>query len=177
MNDPHVVSLRYELVTGAELVFDNPPPIHRETDNFSMTLADGEVEFVMKEHFASKALAKAVVQDFLLSWEIYTKLQTGCAFTFLFKDANIIDRNPPRPGDSVWLSPEPVSGVASVTGTLYMRSNTYPELPSDFEATPDVETLWNRYNGSIQGRETGKGLIGLQTIVHYLGRLPPKRSS
>jgi hypothetical protein len=73
---------------------------------------------------------------------------------FQFEDSHVIDRDPPPPG-----SPK----VVKLSGTVNMTSNLsailhatrrkYPDPPIVFTVTPDVETLWQRYNKYLDGGE------------------------
>jgi hypothetical protein len=109
----------------------------------------------MREHFPAVKEARRVVEDFLRSWEIKTALELGRGeIRFQFEDSHVIDRNPPPPG-----SPK----VVKLSGTVVMTSNLsailhvtrrkYPDPPTVFTVTPDVETLWQRYNNYLDEKE------------------------
>ena len=77
MRDPHVEELSYHIETGDELVFDNPPPLERETGEFRMKLVNGTVTFLMKKHYTSLESAKKVAEEYLENWEIDISLKCG----------------------------------------------------------------------------------------------------
>jgi hypothetical protein len=109
----------------------------------------------MREHYPDVGEARRVVGDFLRSWEIKTALELRRGeMRFQFEDSQVIDRDPPPPG-----SPKivPLSGVANFTGNLtavlHATRRKYPDPPTVFTVTPDVETLWQRYNNYLDGKE------------------------
>jgi len=155
MRDPHVEALYYRLETGQQLAFSNPPPTERETNAFSLRLADGKVEVKMKDHYTTDAEARRVVEPYLRSWEIATTLQHGPGtMTFVFERADVVDRNPPPPGASVAIHIS--SGGLVTTGCsaiTRLSQAKYPDPPDRFVASPDVVTMWQRYEGYWAGRE------------------------
>jgi hypothetical protein len=57
MRDPHVVALHYRLEAGPHLAFRDPPPMEKDTDPFSLRLANGQLRIEMKDHFATAEAA------------------------------------------------------------------------------------------------------------------------
>jgi hypothetical protein len=155
MRDPHVVSLRYRLEPSKNVTFDNPQPVQSEPDECRLRLENGVLTLEMKEHFASADDAKEVVEEFLRAWEIDVALRFGSPeIHFIFEDAEVIDRDPPLPGSSKTLHASAIS-AAAVIGSLTVRvtRREYPEPPTLFRVSRDVETLWQRYQGYVDGRE------------------------
>ncbi len=155
MRDPHVVSLTYRLVPSERLSFANPEPVEDETEAFSVRLADGVVTVDLHEHHDSRLSARHAVEPYLRAWEIQHALWAGSReVRFEFEDAEVIDRDPPKPGEpntgSVELSAEVVLS-GSVEGSTIRGS--YPEPPREFALDPNVETLWERWHGYREGRE------------------------
>ena len=157
MVDPHVVALQYRMDTGEILRFDNPPPVEDETEEFHMRLADGIATFQMKNHYPSEESARAPVDEYLQAWTITAALEHGrSAFQFTFDSAEIIDRSPVelRPGDAV-----AHTGSAQIVSTSALRVSAlvthkeYPQPPSNFRASWEVDALWYRYEQYKQGRE------------------------
>jgi len=92
--------------------------------------------------------------------------------TFIFRRANVVDRDPPPPGSIVTAT---FVGVARATGSATGRVTlkSYPAVPTDFRADPDVLSLWHRYEGYKNGREplAAMAYFCLTTIeVRYGGR-------
>ena len=77
MRDPHVVALRYRVITDEAVAFDNPPPVERETEAFRMRLADGIVTLEMKDHHSSEEAAREHVEPYLGAWEVFVALGLG----------------------------------------------------------------------------------------------------
>jgi len=157
MRDPHVESLRYRLKTSATTTYENPPAVKFIRDEFECHLNDGVLKCRMREHFPTVEEAQRVVEDFLHSWEIKTALELRRgAMKFQFEDSHVIDRNPPPPGSSEFNYVSTSGGLkftGSVTSIHSITLREYPDPPIDFTVTPDVETLWQRYNNYLDGKE------------------------
>lgn len=83
------------------------------------------------------------------------RVRTRCN-EFQFEDSHVIDRNPPPPGSSEFKYVSTSGGVkftGSVTPIHSITLREYPDPPIDFTVTPDVETLWQRYNNYLDGKE------------------------
>jgi hypothetical protein len=109
----------------------------------------------MKDHYSTQEEAVAAAAPFIRAWELDYALQHGRReLWFTFLRSNIIDRTPaPGAVGHVLLAG---AGRVTITGhpvTLLVTRRQYPAPPSDFAASPDVETLWNRYEGHLRGSE------------------------
>jgi hypothetical protein len=155
MRDPHVVSLRYRLETDKTVTFENPPSIERETNEFVAQLENGILTFRMKEHYPSVKAAREVVDKFLRAWELDVALPFGIGeMWFVYEDAHLIDRDPPPPGSPKVVSePVTINMVLELSATDHLIRHKYPEPPERFRISPDVETLWHRYEGYLDGQE------------------------
>lgn len=155
MNDPHVQQLRYRLGTSNGLKFKDPEPISDATDIFDWRLEDAELTLTMKQHFASEAEAKQAVSGFLRNWEMDLNLRHGRdAASFSFIDIVIVDRDPPPPGSPHHLQVRGIESAAVVgTPSISVERHEYPAPPQRLMASPDVETLWTRYQGYRDGHE------------------------
>jgi len=154
MRDPHVVALLYRVETEPTLVFDNPPPVEHQTNDFDVRLAGGVVTVTMHEHHASEESARRDVDQYLRGWEITAGLQFGRPdMRFVFDRAEVIDRAPPKPGTATLHAR--AFGSVTAFGTLTVRASRrqYPEPPADFTLSPDVESMWRRFEGYLRGRE------------------------
>jgi len=151
MRDPHVEWLEYELQTN--LIFDNPPPFRWQGSAFEVTLNNAILRVDMRAHFATVEEARPALEQFLQTWEIDTALTCGQReMTFEFKNARVVDRNPPPPGPAV-TGTGTMAGRASVSAVGKVTRKTYPAVPTNFTAVPDVISLWNRFEGYKAGRE------------------------
>jgi len=156
MNDPHVERLVYRFkVIEPNTSFKNPPAVSYENDVFKATLAENRLVLEMKEHFATEDAAHAAVRPRLRAWEMDAGLRLGAGeFSFDFENAQVIDRKP-DPGSAHVLAAA-VTARATATGSLTVRVERArsPDPPDPtFKITPDVETLWARYEGYRRGRE------------------------
>jgi hypothetical protein len=155
MNDPHVVTLTYALETADTISFDGAEPLRHETTDFELHLADGILVATPKGDFASVTEARNSLDPLLHSWALSAALNSGRSeIWFKYKDAEVIDRHPPPPGTSRVLKAD-FGGVVSAVGNITVKLNRthYPDPPSEFVATPDVESLWHRFEGYRSGRE------------------------
>ncbi|HMH48858.1 MAG TPA: hypothetical protein VK548_01400 [Candidatus Acidoferrum sp.] len=155
MKDPHVESLIYRVETEGTLHFQDPPPLDHQTHAFDLRVDDGRLTMTMKDHYASRDEAREAVKSFLEGWEIDWALRNGGRreIKFVYEKANVVDREPRPPGATVinaetWDMPW-VGGEAHVV----VNVSAYPVPPSAFRIPPDVETLWNRYEGFMKGKE------------------------
>jgi hypothetical protein len=154
MRDPHVEWLEYNFQTT--WIFDNPPPVRWHAPDFEITLHNAVLRADMRAHFAKEEEARAAVEAYLQTWELDIALTYGHReVTFTFKKAHTVDRNPPPPGlilpNAGKLSM--TGGRASVSATGEVIRKTYPAVPNNFIAVPDVITMWNRFEGYKAGRE------------------------
>ncbi|SRR6266511_2300820 len=154
MRDPHVVALYYRLeTTEALLSFENPPPREDETALCTFHLANDRLTCTMKAHYDSVDKARKEVGCLLRAWELADALQRGRReIRFIFQKAQVIDRDPP-PGGQVYSFHK--AATRDVAGRFSLRAMRpeYPAFPQCFTVSPDVETLWYRYEGYVQGRE------------------------
>jgi hypothetical protein len=158
MRDPHVVSLRYLLVTDDTVSFSNPPVVEWLTDAFRLRLENGVAEVGMVEHYASEREARERVDSYLRAYEVHAALsQHGrqeLRFEFDKSGTQVIDRNPPPPGSPQAISVQAVGVVFSVgSPSFHVTRRQYPSPPNQFVLSPDAETLWHRYVGYLNGRE------------------------
>jgi hypothetical protein len=154
MRDPHVVTLRYRVETDETTSYVNPPPLNAVTDTFSLYLADNVLTITMTKHVSSVDLAKTEVEELLRSWELDVALRLGPGeLHFVFDDAEVIDRNPLTDGTRVIELSSAAVAIASMSAKLHVGRSKYPPPPSRFRTSPDVETMWHRYQGYRDGRE------------------------
>jgi hypothetical protein len=156
LNDPHVVSLTYRLEMGKGLTFNNPPRSEHETDHFTVSLENGVLVVSLKDHHPTVKSAQERVGPFLRTWELDNELQYGAnAMRFVYETAEVVDRDPPPPGASgSILAGEGISlSFTEYGAVLSIGLAVYPPPPSTFLASPDVLTLWNRFQGYREGKE------------------------
>lgn len=154
MNDPHVDSLRYCLKTDESLEFADPPPLEGETPTLLLRLEDDILTVRPKAHYASVDEAREAVDPYVTAWEIAEATRRGRRkVRFEYQSAQIVDRAPSPDGNQT------ASHVVSKFDTVRSvsraveRASSYPAPPGTFVASPDVETMWQRYEQYVQGRE------------------------
>src|SRR5262249_16936821 len=71
-----------------------------------------------------------------------------------YETAEIIDRDPEGKNPSCTVMPRVLMvGAAVLNVTVSGTRNAYPDPPDRFRLTPDVDTLWYRYQMFLDGRE------------------------
>jgi hypothetical protein len=168
MNDPHVVRLKYKLVTGDSVSYNSPPPVVFSDPGFDLKLENGILTVDMKEHFTTAGSADERLRPTLRAWEIQVGLFDGRdALKFEFDGSEIVDRNPPPPGSAIAhaVGVSEVLGVSDFQKAQVVR-NQYPNPPTSFKASPLVELLWSRLQQHLDGKEflTGTGFACLTLI-------------
>jgi len=156
MNDPHVVRLKYKLVTGESVSYNSPSPVFFSDPGFDLKLANGILTVDMKEHHATVGSAVERIRPTLRAWEIQAGLfDQRDALRFEFDRPEVIDRNPPPPGAAITgyltavLEPLHLSGSA----TTHLVKSQYPNPPTSFKASPLVELLWSHLQQHLDGKE------------------------
>jgi len=143
-------------VTDSALVVRDAPPLDHETTDFKVHLEDGRITASMKAYHATEQEARASVEAFFRSWELDQALRHGGRrlVGFKFKDTRIVDLDTGTVLKRVesWAS----MPVETTAGTI--ARSEYPKPPVDFVVSPNVETLWNRYELYVEGREPLAGM-------------------
>lgn len=157
MNDPHVVALLYQIDHGRSVDYRDAKPIDREEEGFCVKVENERVRFEFKKHYATEDAARKAIEDYIRAWEFSAGLREGPNyFKLKFDRAQIEDRNP-TPGAKN-LSVHARSGAPTATATLTVLPRCYPPPPLRLKITPDVQTMYDRYMGYLQGREPLPGM-------------------
>jgi len=83
---------------------------------------------------------RAAVEPFLEAWEIMVALQQRRRnMRFEFDHAELVDRDPPGPGEPVELDVT-LAARAGFSVALSMRLRAYPQPPAAFVASEDVRS-------------------------------------
>lgn len=157
MRDPHVEEVYYEIGTSDGISFSNPPPVAITNHLGRFELNNGKLTIYPADHFADGAQARAVLGPFLRAWEVESDLSRNIgSIRFKYTGVRKVDRNPP---------PTPESGaghllvhledaLAMSDAVLFeVTQSTYPDPPSNFRTTPEVEMAYHRWLAFRQGRE------------------------
>jgi hypothetical protein len=151
MNDKQVVELYYRLETIKTVDFKSPPPITGETTPFYYFLDNGKLTIKLKQHCSSVDEAQKIVDDFLRSWEIDDAVRNGgCRFKFKLYDAKIIDPNNPN---ARIIYTQGINLKLGGSGEIKSIEPLYPNPPNLFKISPDVITLWQRYEVYLNNHE------------------------
>jgi hypothetical protein len=160
MNDPHVDRLVYQMKIDTDLLkFKSPPALSQDYQTFRVQLEDGTLTVKMKEHYASVQSAKERIEEFIRSWEISAALDFDWGLLrFEYMNAEVTDREPfpIAPGQITGYLDVviPMPTISATATTHPLEVSFYPAPPKRFRATPDVETMWFRYQQHLQDKET-----------------------
>ena len=123
MRDPHVETLYYTISSHEGISYKDPEPIHLSNHLAQFDLADGRLAVRPAEHFADEATARQAVGPYLTSWEMDADLTSNIGtIRFQFERSEIIDRNPPKPGEPVTIQIQGVCiGISGLKATLHIR--------------------------------------------------------
>lgn len=157
MSDFHVVTLTYSVKSRDDVTYVSPPPVTFDTGDAQFRLADATLTCHMRTHFSTAAEARLAVEPVLRAWELDAALRDADGvLSFQYEDAEVIDRTPVAPGATdchVILVGTGSMTVAGHLASVHRTRNSYPPPPNDFRLTPDVDAIWHRYQGYLQGRE------------------------
>jgi hypothetical protein len=161
MNDPHVVSLQYHNEITEYVKYNNPPSISWRTPIFEAELSAGILTCTMKQHFASIEDARNAVEPYLRAWQIEAALRRGRGeLNFEYDEGKVIDRSP-RTGNVELETLRQFSHIFTVGAAVAVHRDTYPDPPARFHMNPNVDTMWHRYQGYLEGREP------LQSMAYF----------
>ena len=158
MNDPHVAALVYKIEHGPSVDYRKAESIDHEEAELRVKIANEEVRFEFKAHYATADAARKAIEDYIRAWEFGAGLENGpSCFKLKFDHAQIEDRNP-TPGE-LELHAQPLRFDMMLSkAILTVSRNCYPPPPSGVKITPDVQTLYDRYKGYCQNRELLQGM-------------------
>ena len=164
MNDPHVVALCYNIKHSPSVSYEKATPRDYEEDKFSIHIADGEVRFTMKAHYATAEEAKQAVREYIRRWEFDAGLKRGPGtFELVYHKPQIVDRQPSPPPP---VPPDVVRGRATLTGGLSgsivatgrVTEPYPPPPPPGLKIIPDVQSMYDRLMRYRLGREQLPGM-------------------
>jgi hypothetical protein len=157
-----VESLIYKLNPAEGTVYQDPPPLEVDQEKWKGRLESGVLTCHMKVDYGSVSDARKEVERYLRAWEIDAGITNGRgSLRFVHQDAVMVDTSLGGEGDArIRLI---ARGFVAVRGVvkLTVKLGSYPPPPNVFVVSPDVETLWARYEGYLDGRES------LQSMAYF----------
>lgn len=160
----HVNRLQYDLVTTDDILFEGCPPIIIHTVDFTIQLDKDVLLCEFLSHFASISEARGLVEPYLRRWEMYAAIKHGYkSFCFIYHDADVVEIDPVLCACAYGININEYIGLSlSATVRSLEVQVEYPTpCPGTFTFTPDVETLWFRYNLYLDGKEP------LQSMAYF----------
>jgi hypothetical protein len=156
MRDPHVVQIEYRLIPNENVTFNDDACLIGETDEFRVNVQHNHVTLTCRQHFSTVTEARAAAESLLITWQIADALHRGRQeFRFEFKDSKIVDRDPPPAGTPQTLIAATITSTATVhaSASVSVIRGKYPAIPTTFVVSPDVATLWSRYERYLSDKE------------------------
>ena len=154
MNDPYILALNFKIQHGESYDYSKAPPMVVSTPHFDISVEDENARFVFKTHYATERDARDAVENYIRAWELDIALHRGPdAFKLVFDRAELHDRNP-TPG-VIAVAAGPLRFTVSVSEpkvTVFLGSYPSPPTPG-LKSSPDVESMFNRYIGYLEGSE------------------------
>lgn len=164
MRDPHVERLIYVITSGPGISYQEPEPLAFSNSLGDFDVADGQLRFHPAEHFSRTGETRAALEPFLRAWEIQSDLQRNVGqIRFDYLSTDVIDRNPPLAGEPPVLHAE--GGSYLLLGgelTCHLTLRRYPQPPTTFRTTPEVDMAYRRW---IQFRQGGEPLQSMAYFV------------
>lgn len=155
MRDSHVEAVYFTVGSADDISYENPEPMKFSNHLGLFTLADGVLKVVPDEHFCSGPEASQAIDGFLRSWEIEADLKRNVGMIrFSYSRADVIDRDPPPPGEPHVVEAAFASGLA-IADCVYghVTARRYPSPPERFSATEYAQHAYRRWIGYRNGRE------------------------
>lgn len=164
MRDPHVQTVHYEITSGEDISYRDPPPLSFSNHLGTFDVAENELCVTPVEHFSDEAGARDAIEPFLRAWEIDTDLNRNVGMIrFKFDWVDMVDRDPPLPGASQVIYAQGASYVlVGSSATLHLTCSKFPDPPRAFRATPEVQHAYRRWLGFRAGREP------LQAMAYFV---------
>jgi hypothetical protein len=175
LKNQYIESLTYEVRSSELITYADPPPLDVDTNTWTGRLENRLLTCHLKAHYGSAGDARKVVESYLRAWEIDAAIRQGKgSIQFVYKSASTIDL-PPSTGEGTEIAVArsenfSVGDTCTLTVTPVIR-RTYPPPPGNFIVSPDVETLWMRYEGYFGGKEPleAMGYFCLNVIEQMYG--------
>lgn len=163
MNDPHVECLYYDIGTNSKSIsYGDPPPVTFENKIGRFELGNGRLSVFPTDHFTNEQSARDIVSPYLRAWEVHTDLTANLGqIRFTYKNAKIIDRNPPENGVIIQGTAASVVAVGC-QATVRITCQHYPDPPDNFATTSDVELAFARWVQFREGKEP------LQSMSYFI---------
>jgi len=150
----HVKSLVYRVTSAEDTIYKEPAPLEVDMEKWKGCLDNGILTCHMKAHYSSVVAARKEIECYLRAWEINAAITYGRgSIAFIYQNADVVDLAPVSQGDVV-IRPEACEAVVIADNVKVVLTRTsYPPPPKVFMVSPDVDSLWNRYEGYLDGKE------------------------
>lgn len=152
----YIAKLYYTVETDDSVDYEQAAPLNETNGDLSFHLSESILTVVLKDGlYPNVKSARAVVDPILRAWEIDVSLRLGRGeLSFIYRKADIVDVEDSEDGSrTVYLEHISLRTTASLSAEIHVGRSQYPSPPSNFAINPDIETLWYRYEGYLEGKE------------------------
>lgn len=168
MRRQRIARLNYRFEHHFDITYRAAEPVVWEENGFRAELRDGHLSVDLRADWIDVKDARAAVEPYLRTWEIAVGVR-GKRETvqFVFENADVVDFGP-----TPYLETEFTEvSVTSWPASIHSTRSKYPDPPKAFWASPDVRTLWDRYQGALEGQEPflSMAYFNYTLIVHRAG--------
>ena len=164
MRDPHVEAVYFKVGSVEDISYENPEPLSFSNHLGEFSLVDGVLKVVPAEHFCSGQEAGQAIEGFLRAWEIETDLKRNLGtIRFTYSRADVVDRDPPPPGEPLAVTLEGCSVVTLNSSAIcHLTLRRYPQPPERFSASEYAQHAYRRWLGYRSGHEP------LQAMAYFV---------
>lgn len=169
MADRRVTALLYRIEHNDTVDYEKAPPLEFEAPDFSVYVRDGTVRFTLKQDVDDLERARAIVEPFIRTWELWAAVERGSGeFTLRYSTAEIVD--PLADPHRVSLAAT-MSFKVSMDAVLHVSRGTFPAPPvGPVFVSADVEVMAERYALFRQRRDTLAAMAYFCLTLLEMGR-------
>lgn len=156
--------MHYTFAAGEGVSYRDPEPILFANHLGAFDLVDDRLRINPVERFSDEDEARCAIEPFLRAWEIAADLDSSVGqIQFEFDRADIVDHDPPPLGASRVIKLK--AGSFVMTGgsvSFHVTRRKYPQPPTTFHATLEVQHAYRRWLGFRAGKEP------LQAMAYFV---------
>ena len=188
MNDPRVEALYYLVKHSDSVDYASAEPIERETPAYTVRIADGRAEIVMKSDHVTADSARMEVEPFLRAWELTAALELGPGqFEFVYDRSKVVNRAIPatRLVEASWSVaietaearpskyPDPPPSGIAIDEVVAQMSECYSQYRRSRRTLPDAANTcltWLEKSGGGRSRAATRFAVA-KTVLNKVGEL------
>jgi hypothetical protein len=152
MNEKHIETVHYEIITGESVNYDKAPPFSTETEDFIFCVDGKDAVFKMKTHFSNLNDAQIITNEYLHQWEILIGLQHQPGdLGFRFKEVKF--NQPSSKDPNILEASSTFYKMVGFDAILTHHRGSYPDPPEKFIVSPLVERMYLKFKSCFPQAE------------------------